>query len=878
MAKTVVFTFGRMNPPTIGHEKLANKVKAVAKKYGGEPRIYMSHSQDAKSNPLDYNLKTKVAQQAFGIVKKSKAKQIIQISKELEKEGVKHMVVVVGSDRYTEFKTLLNKYNGKEYKFDKIDIESAGQRDPDAEGVEGMSGTKLRALAKDGDMKTFMKGLASKMSNANKKKVYDTLRSVMKEETEIELTDADIDMYEWDDDELDAMEVPKELEFFVVPPDSIHEILTVQQRKAIGRRMKRLAPRMQRKKKIAQKRMATPQKLIKRANAAALNILRKKMAGAAGAKYSELSPQQKVSVDKRIEKKKATFVQKMRARLMPKIKKKEMERLKMARTSKSENLNISVGAFLDEAKKPMFVAIDPKTGKKVGEFKNKREADAAKKKNRKLDILTMKDYAMMTEAKFKADVEGIGTIYVDGGSASGVKAQLKKVVKKGDLIKSVDRIQKGEYKKELRALMKGDEDKGEVDEIARSMTPMKDKFGSGKKLKLKDFKVGMFVQGKGGKVGKITANEPRADQIVVKWNKGGTDELPIKGLGLYTKPRLQGLVMGEELTEGSISINSLPFKALQSVLKDMLSRMKGGDRAKMEKELNKVMRSLGVNEETQMYIEGRMKELHGYIEQGKDANWIAKKMKLDVKTIKALMPEAKQLNFEARRRSGRADAMRALRRDKDIGRRGKDSADVDDTATDSDVEAGMKNFVMQLRKVISLRGLKPVEFADGKKKKLSTAQAQAALQKYNSMRTSIDKGKWQAKASKSYSDFLKSIKEEYDINMSVANLIEHGSGDHDGTKKKSKHTIAYHKKYGENDEGYITEKQIDGLKKKAEKSGIPYGILKKVYDRGMAAWKSGHRPGAGQHQWAFARVNSFITKGKGTWGGADKDLAAKVRG
>ena len=816
MAKTVVFTFGRMNPPTIGHEKLANKVKAVAKKYGGEPRIYMSHSQDAKSNPLDYNLKTKVAQQAFGIVKKSKAKQIIQISKELEKEGVKHMVVVVGSDRYTEFKTLLNKYNGKEYKFDKIDIESAGQRDPDAEGVEGMSGTKLRALAKDGDMKTFMKGLASKMSNANKKKVYDTLRSVMKEETEIELTDADIDMYEWDDDELDAMEVPKELEFFVVPPDSIHEILTVQQRKAIGRRMKRLAPRMQRKKKIAQKRMATPQKLVKRANAAALNILRKKMAGAAGAKYSELSPQQKVSVDKRIEKKKATFVQKMRARLMPKIKKKEMERLKMARTSKSENLNISVGAFLDEAKKPMFVAIDPKTGKKVGEFKNKKEADAAKKKNRKLDIITMKDYAMMTEEK--------------------------------------------------------------VDEIARSMTPMKDKFGSGKKLKLKDSKVGMFVQGKGGKVGKITANEPRADQIVVKWNKGGTDELSIKGLGLYTKPRLQGLVMGEELTEGSISINSLPFKALQSVLKDMLSRMKGGDRAKMEKELNKVMRSLGVNEETQMYIEGRMKELHGYIEQGKDANWIAKKMKLDVKTIKALMPEAKQLNFEARRRSGRADAMRALRRDKDIGKRGKDSADVDDTATDSDVEAGMKNFVMQLRKVISLRGLKPVEFADGKKKKLSTAQAQAALQKYNSMRTSIDKGKWQAKASKSYSNFLKSIKEEYDINMSVANLIEHGSGDHDGTKKKSKHTIAYHKKYGENDEGYITEKQIDGLKKKAEKSGIPYGILKKVYDRGMAAWKSGHRPGAGQHQWAFARVNSFITKGKGTWGGADKDLAAKVRG
>jgi hypothetical protein len=75
----------------------------------------------------------------------------------------------------------------------------------------------------------------------------------------------------------------------------------------------------------------------------------------------------------------------------------------------------------------------------------------------------------------------------------------------------------------------------------------------------------------------------------------------------------------------------------------------------------------------------------------------------------------------------------------------------------------------------------------------------------------------------------------------------------------------------------INEKQLAGLKKKSEKSGIPYGILKQVFNRGMAAWKTGHRPGATPHQWAYARVNSFITKSKGTWGGADKDLAAKAR-
>ena len=94
-------------------------------------------------------------------------------------------------------------------------------------------------------------------------------------------------------------------------------------------------------------------------------------------------------------------------------------------------------------------------------------------------------------------------------------------------------------------------------------------------------------------------------------------------------------------------------------------------------------------------------------------------------------------------------------------------------------------------------------------------------------------------------------------------------GDKGAKTKPSKHTLKYRQMFGE---------AIEGLKKKAEKSGISYSILKKVYDRGMAAYKTGHRPGTTEQQWAFARVNSFITKGKGTWGGADKDLAAKARG
>ena len=92
--------------------------------------------------------------------------------------------------------------------------------------------------------------------------------------------------------------------------------------------------------------------------------------------------------------------------------------------------------------------------------------------------------------------------------------------------------------------------------------------------------------------------------------------------------------------------------------------------------------------------------------------------------------------------------------------------------------------------------------------------------------------------------------------------------------KPSKHTNKFKQMYGED---YLNEK-IKGLETKAKKTGMPYSILKKVYDRGMAAWKGGHRPGTTPQQWAFARVNSFTTKSSGTWGKADKDLAKQVRG
>ena len=306
--KKIVFTFGRMNPPTIGHEKLANKIKDVARKEKADARIYLSHTNKPNTDPLSYNDKIKFAKKAFGIAYKSNAKQIFQIAKELFGQGYTDVIMVVGSDRVDEFQTILNKYNDKgDYNFDSIKVVSAGQRDPDAKGVEGMSGTKLRNLARDGDQETFMQGLASKLSPVDKKKVYALVAKNMTEEID-------------------------------------EAVLNIQQRKARARLMKKLAPKMARARKMKAKRMADPNQLKVRAQKAAIAIVRKKVAGDKGVKYADLSPNDKMNVDKQVQKKSA-LIQKLAKKQLPKIRKKEQERLKALRGStKTEQFNLTEDA------------------------------------------------------------------------------------------------------------------------------------------------------------------------------------------------------------------------------------------------------------------------------------------------------------------------------------------------------------------------------------------------------------------------------------------------------------------------------------------------------------------------------------------------------
>jgi len=169
---TAVFTFGRFNPPTTGHEKLIMALaKQQSKNAGSIMYVYPSHSQSPKKDPLPHAKKIAYMRKMFPKYARnitvSKARTAIEVAVELYKKGHKAIVMVVGSDRVQEFDRLLNEYNGVEgkkhgyYGFDNIEVISAGQRDPDAEGVEGMSASKMRASASSGDFDLFKTGLPS---------------------------------------------------------------------------------------------------------------------------------------------------------------------------------------------------------------------------------------------------------------------------------------------------------------------------------------------------------------------------------------------------------------------------------------------------------------------------------------------------------------------------------------------------------------------------------------------------------------------------------------------------------------------------------------------------------------------------------------------
>lgn len=383
--KTAVYTFGRMNPPTVGHEKLLRKTMDHAKEIGADHHIYVSHSHDKDKNPLAGHEKASYIKKGIpGANVKTSSKEspsFLTAAKELHSKGYKHLVMVAGSDRVDDYHKILHKYNGKEghYNFKSIKVVSAGQRDPDAEGVEGMSGTKMRQAAKSGDKEKFKSGLLSGLADKHKEEIYSKVRSSMgiKEETtkpripfllmtekqKEEITGKKEDNYDkeiadlgWDDifhlyDD-DEVVVDKKLKDELkdeLKEEVILEGLTIMQR--IKKRIDFMKTERRRMvaRRIALARTSTLDRLKKRSKVAARKVLESRFL--AGRSKSELSSDEKSKIEKRI-RDMGDVQNNIATKLMPKIRELEKSRLQRkedfdCEESAVENKLLTIKDFLN---------------------------------------------------------------------------------------------------------------------------------------------------------------------------------------------------------------------------------------------------------------------------------------------------------------------------------------------------------------------------------------------------------------------------------------------------------------------------------------------------------------------------------------------------
>lgn len=735
MEKTV-FTFGRLNPPTVGHEKLVNKVKQLAQRQNAEPHVFLSHSQNSKKDPLNYQQKFKYAKQSFGdIVQRSNSKTIIQIMQELEKMGHSEVIMVVGSDRVQEFRALLNKYNGRDFTFEKIRVVSAGERDPDAEGVSGMSASKMRAAASEGDAAAFMRGVPSKMSKQNAKRMYNDLRSAMN-------IKEDFDSFDWD-----HWAETVDIEDVQILDEAV---LSYAQRIKRARTMKRLAPRMKNLRRIKKFKMADKDKLMKRARKQAIKMFRKKVAGEKGEKYASLSPAAKISIDKLIQKK-LPAVSKLAQRLLPRVRKAEIERIRSARKNTSEQV--------EEGNKAQLGIPANATNAQLRKIRSS-DSSTKQQKQRAHWLLNMRK----EEVRQDKDIED----------------------RKG--------TQPAKYFKDLPKSTKAARD------------------AHFKKYADKD------------------------DSNPSNYKPAPGDKSAKTKPSVHTKKYKQ--MFGEAVTVGGKSYQDLELC---------------GDAVKMFK------RDIADDSLDKGKVEAAIRAVDSYLS-------IERKALKNKNATAADMEEFKKRQAIAKQKI------------KDAGLKGHNYHDLhlrtmNDLAKKIDESNGQTDDVADIvpdRMRISMISSSKKKLLNDKFEKLGEQDsADRAKQRHDAEKERL---KQQHKREK------EQLKTRHAGQMDRAQIRDIRSESLDEAfealqrkQQKSSSSIA------PRDDYTLEEKAIDALKKKAEKSGIPYGTLKRVYDRGMAAWKSGHRPGTTPQQWAFARVNSFVTKGKGTWGGADKDLASKVK-
>jgi hypothetical protein len=751
--ETVVFGFGRFNPPTTGHEKLIEKVASVAK--GNPFFIYPSHTTGPK-DPLPHAKKVAWMRKMFpkykkNIIADNNAKNAVLIAEKLYKDGYKNLIMVAGSDRLKEFDTLLQRYNdapdkkgNQLFKFDSVKVVSAGERDPDAEGVSGMSASKMRAAAEKGDFDSFKTGIPSTLNDADKKKLYFEVRKNMGIREEREMGE---------------------------DYDSLRDAYLTGKIWNVGESVE--------------------------ANGISGEVVRK------GTNYLSF-----VTEDGKVHK-----------------------------------------AWLHE------IELDERNyAKEYANYQGTPE-QIARRSSRNKARRAMGDKV----------VKGMDVGHRDNDPMNNDPKNL--------------RMEKpSDNRREPRLREK--RDAGYPDESV--------KIGKKHWIIYKDGRdwYGFEVDKGGNQIGDAIF-DPRKSDLKTMLAKESLDEMSwykaaLAKISQLNHPKDYEKMVKQYATD--MKKPELKNKTASYIAARIAQEYKGQDGRKLVQYINKLvddgklpkeLKAEYQEEETMQTFSDFVKQINE-VKQDKDvddkdgtqpAKYYAGDMAKSTKSKRDAHFKAKKAGPAPGDASAKTKPSTHTKKFKQMfGEVLPDDADQGDYIDDFE-----KSDAPQFR---------------GKSKEKRKDMAIAAyLSKNESLLDNVNK--MLSMINESGHTDVASMKNKVQIAMSALQKMqgELGKlGDEDDLPTWWTNKVATAVSRLDDMSDYLDtqvesvelDEKIEGLVKKSEKSGMSYSILKKVYDRGMAAWKTGHRPGTTPQQWAMARVNSFTTKSAGTWGKADKDLAKQV--
>lgn len=692
--KPVAITFGRMNPPTIGHQKLVDHLHKIASSHGADAEVHLSHTQDAKKNPLSHSQKVGLARKAFGnSVQSGPHKTIIDVMKHLHKQGRKEIHVIVGGDRHKEMHELLHKYNGKDYHFDKIHVHSAGDRDPDAEGAEGMSASKMREHAKSKNHEAFKSGLPEKLRSSSHR-VMKMVRSGMGHIEEYDMFGGGTSAFTPADREMpqSALSMQHEDDPDGDEPKSSEAIGTHDELNTALFAEDRLMPEVR-----VQLRKIADQFI--RFVAVPLDVKDIVFTGSnASYHYTQHS-----DIDLHV-------IVKLKGGASMRAYMRQLFDAKKSLWNQMHDIHIrgyEVELYIEPTE-------EPAVSSGVYSVMNDSWVKHPKKENPTLDDISV-------QSKYR------------------------------------------QYKNEIEAAVKTN-DVSEIDALLAELREMR----SSGLAKGGEYSVENIVY-------KLLRVRGDLQKLWSARSELGDKELSMEGHKYFAG-----------LGKGTASARAAQFKR-QTKMSDSdpnAYKLAPGDtkKTKTSKHTLNYRRQFGDNY------------------NANDVQFNPPELPVRYSYLSAAYNKKFESFSEA---------------------------------------AGYRNMFKQITPFQLDPTIQPLSHA------IPTSRYDLE---------SMDS------ASKLVADKQRREKETL-------------AKKHDREREAMRIQDLRRKMQRKS----VEEAADQGLAKKAEKSGIPVGILRQVYNRGMAAWKTGHRPGANQQQWAYARVNSFITKGSGTWGGADKDLAARVR-